>query len=41
MLELERQKNKSNHFTEQKTTLLVPLAAPLLDLGFHSPLALA
>ena len=41
MLEPERQTNQSNHFTELKTTLLIPLAVSLLNLGFHSPLALA
>lgn len=30
-----------DHFTELKTTLLIPLAVSLLNLGFHSPLALA
>ena len=30
-----------NHFTELKTTLLIPLAVSLLNLGFHYPLALA
>ena len=41
MLEPERQTNQSNHFTELKTTLLIPLAVSLLNLGFPSPLALA